>query len=218
MDALCGGVGPTNSISMTENWREIKEYEGLYEVSNCGRVRSLGMWTNIRGGGKRWLAGRVLIPHKDRGGYLLVDLCKDGVRKTCKVHRLVSIAFPDLVGWTEDAKGRPFEELQINHKDENKFNNRVDNLEWCPGKYNINYGTRNSRDAKTKSKTVYMYTLDGGLCGLWPSTRECEKNGFDQSNIAACCRGVKKTHKGFSWSYEPPMPPKALPYPKNKVE
>ena len=192
---------------MTENWREIKEYEGLYEVSNWGRVRSLGMWTNIRGGGKRWLAGRVLIPHKDRGGYLLVDLCKDGVRKTCKVHRLVSIAFPDLVGWTEDAKGRPLDELEINHKDQNKENNRIENLEWCDRLYNIKYSL---------AKTVYMYTLDGKLCGLWPSANECGRNGFNSGHITNCCNGKYKykTHRGFKWSYEPPIPPKALPYPK----
>lgn len=190
---------------MIENWRKIKGYEGLYEVSDWGRVRSLGMWTNIRGGGKRWLAGRVLIPHKDRGGYLLVDLCKDGVRKTCKVHRLVAITFLELVGWTEDTKDRPFEELEINHKDEVKTNNNVSNLEWCDRKYNTCY---------SQAKTVYMLTLDDKLCGLWPSAAECGKNGFSSGNISLACRGVYKQYKGFKWSYEPPKPPKALPYSK----
>ena len=192
---------------MIESWREIKGYEGLYEVSNWGRVRSLGMWTNIRGGGKRWLAGRVLRLRKDKKGYLLVCLCKDGVVKTCKVHRLVAIAFPDLVGWTEDAKGRPLDELEINHKDQNKENNRIENLEWCDRSYNIKYSF---------AKTVYMYTLDGKLCGLWPSVNECGRHGFNQGNITNCCNGKYKykTHRGFRWSYEPPIPPKALPNPK----
>ena len=192
---------------MTENWREIKGYEGLYEVSNWGRVRSLGMWTNVRGGGKRWLAGRVLRPHKDRGGYLLVHLCKDGVIKTCKVHRLVAEAFPDMVGWTEKAVGKPFDELEINHKDKNKENNHIDNLEWCDRSYNVRY---------SQARTVYQYTLDDKLCGLWPSANECGRNGFNSGHIINCCNGKYKykTHRGFKWSYEPPIPPKALPYPK----
>lgn len=174
---------------MNEIWKPVKDYEGLYEVSNWGRVR------NVR-------TGSVLLPRKCMNGYLIVVLYKDGVRKPCYVHRLVAQAFPDMVGWTEKAVGKPFDELQINHKDEVKTNNRVENLEWCDGFYNQTY---------SRGKTVYMYTLSGGLCGLWPSTRECERNKFNQGAIAACCRGVKKQYKGFKWSYEPPRPPKALP-------
>ena len=188
---------------MNEIWRSVKDYEGLYEVSNWGRVRSLGMWVNSKNGSKRFIKGRVLRPGIDTKGYLRVDLCKDGVVKHWPVHRLVGMAFPDLVGWTEDAKGRPFEELEINHKDENKENNRVENLEWCDRPYNNRY---------SKNKTVYMCTLEGGLCGLWPSTRECERNGFNFGNVAACCRGVMKQYKGYTWSYNPPKHPKALPY------
>ena len=188
---------------MNEVWRSVKDYEGLYEVSNYGRVR------NCR-------TGRVLRPGKNRYDYLYVILCKDGVMKHWSVHRLVGMTFPDLVGWTEDAIGKPFEELQINHKDQNKQNNRVENLEWCTQEYNLNYGTRNERVAKSKtngkrSKTVYMY-LNGKLCGLWPSTHECGRNGFNQSNVAACCRGDKTKYKSFKWSYNPPKPPKALPH------
>lgn len=188
---------------MNEIWRSVKDYEGLYEVSNYGRVR------NCR-------TGLVLRPHKHRDGYLLVNLCKDGVMKSHSVHRLVAMAFPDLVDWTEDAKGRPFEELTVNHLNEDKSDNRVENLQWCPLKYNLNYGTRNERVAKSKtngkrSKTVYMY-LNGKLCGLWPSTHECGRNGFNQSNVATCCRGVMKQYKGYTWSYNPPKPPKALPH------
>lgn len=189
---------------MNEVWRSIKDYEGLYEVSNFGRVR------NCR-------TGRVLKPYPVSQGYLMVMLCKNGVRNVYLMHRLVGMAFPDLVGWTEKAVGKPFDELQINHKDQNKENNCVENLEWCDGPYNANYGDRNERMAKTQtngklSKIVYMYTLDSKLCGLWPSTKECGRHGFNDGHISSCCIGIKKTHKGFKWSYEPPKPLLALPY------
>ncbi len=184
---------------MDEVWRSIKDYEGLYEVSNFGRVR------NAR-------TGLVLRPRKVGSGYLQVSLYKDGIEKQCLVHRLVAMAFADLVDWTEDAKGRPFEELTVNHLNEDKSDNRVENLQWCPLKKNIKYGTGIERRAKAQSKTVYQYTQDGKLCGMWPSIQECGRHGFDYSTIAACCRGKRTKHKGFKWSYDPPKPLLALPY------
>ena len=181
---------------MNEIWRSIKNYEGLYEVSNWGRVRSLGKWVNSKNGSKRFIKGRVLRPGKNRKGYLQVILCKDGVMKSYRVHRLVAQAFlPNPYGLPE-----------INHKDKCKANNRVENLEWCDHPYNAKYS------ADDWSKKVYIYTLDDKLCGLWPSTKECGRNGFNQSGVSACCRGEQTKHRGFKWSYDPPKPPKALPY------
>lgn len=157
---------------MTEQWRSIKNYEGLYEVSNWGRVK------NTR-------TGRVLKPMKNWKGYLNVILCKDGVHKTCKVHRLVAQAFLP----------NPNNHPQVNHINEDKTDNRVDNLEWCDGAYNVRY---------SQTKTVYQYTLDGQLVRVWPSTQECARNGFYQNAISNCCNGKRKTHKGFRWSYNPP--------------
>ena len=174
---------------MNEIWRSVIGYEGLYEVNNIGRAR------NPR-------TGKLLKPYKDKYGYLCVNLYKDGIRKNYFIHRLVAQSFlpnPDNLP-------------QVNHKDENKENNCVENLEWCDGLYNNNYGKHIERVAKAQSKTVYMLTLDSKLCGLWPSARECDRNGFGQSAIAKCCNGKLKKYKGFKWSYEPPKPPKALPY------
>lgn len=165
---------------MEEIWKTIKDYEGLYEVSNWGRVR------NTR-------TGRVLRHWKDEDGYLLVNLCKDGVRKHYKVHRLVAQAF------IPNPDGLP----EVNHIDQNKENNCVENLEWCDRAYNVRY---------SQAKTVYMLTLEGKLCGLWPSTKECDRHGFDHKHIADCCNGKRTKHKGYKWSYKPPIPPKALPY------
>lgn len=163
---------------MEEIWRPFNNYE----VNTTGIVRNTK-------------TGQVLRPGKDTKGYLFVVLYKDGVPKHCLVHRLVGILFPDLVGWTEGSKGRPLDELQINHKDQDKTNNRVENLEWCDNKYNKTYSS---------GKTVYQYTLDGSLCGMWPSIQECGRHGFDYGSISKCCNSKLKKHKGFLWSYNPP--------------
>ena len=161
---------------MKEIWKDIKNYEGLYQISNLGRVKSL--WYGRE---------KILIPVKLKNGYLRVILCKNGILKTYYVHRLVAEAFLD----------NPNNLPQVNHKDENKQNNNVENLEWCTNEYNINYGTRTERC----SKKVYQYTIDNILIKKWNSIAECERNGFKHSLIIYCCQGKRKTHKGFKWSY-----------------
>ena len=178
---------------MQEVWKPVPGYEGLYEVSDAGRVRSLGRFVRCDRG-KRWIKGVILIPVRVNGGYLIVNLCKDGTMKACKIHRLVAHVF----------LSNPDNLPEVNHKDEVKTNNCVDNLEWCDSKYNNNYGTRNNRLAEIFSKKVYQYTIDGELVKVWPSTAECKRNGFNQGTISRCCLGKLKTHKGFLWSYNPP--------------
>ena len=127
---------------MIEEWRPVVGYEGLYEVSNTGRVRSLDMYVKSRYGNYRLHKGKVLSPAKDKNGYLKVNLCYNGKDKIIRVHRLVTEAFipnPDNLP-------------EVNHKDEDKTNNRVENLEWCDRSYNINYGTRKDKVRDTKIK------------------------------------------------------------------
>ena len=177
-------------IMKKEYWKPVVGYEELYQVSNWGRVKSLP-----RNGTVKY--ARILKPGTNRYGYLYVNLCKDGKVKTFTVHRLVAEAFlpnPDNLPC-------------INHKDECKTNNNVDNLEWCTNEYNINYGTRTERMSKSKingkrSKTVLQYTLDGQFVREWPSAMECDRNGYDQGNVSACCRGELKTYKNFIWKYK----------------
>lgn len=178
---------------MKEIWRDIKDYEGLYQVSNFGRLKSL--WFGRE---------RILRPGKERGGYEMIILCKNGKREHFKIHRLVGMMFLDMVDWTEDAKGRPFSELTINHLNEVKTDNRVENLQWCPLEHNLKYGTHYERVAKTKSKTVYQYTVDGEFVREWFSATEAQRQtGWNHSNIAKCCLGKKRyyTAYGFKWSY-----------------
>ena len=182
---------------MIEIWRDIKDYEGLYQVSNWGRVKSLNY--------RRTVKERVLKPNKHKSGYLQVTLCKNGKLKHYLVHRLVTEAF------LENPDNLP----QVNHKDEDKTNNFVGtpendykdgNLEWCDIKYNINYGTHNERCVKANtngklSKPVLQFSKSGDLIREWESIRECGRNGFNVTDIILCCKGRHKTHKGFIWKY-----------------
>ena len=118
---------------MTEIWKDIVGYEGLYQVSNLGNVKRL---KSYKGRGKGYIVEEHLIqPSINSRGYQTVDLCKNGKTKTFSMHRLVAIAFLD------NSDNLP----EVNHKDEDKTNNCVDNLEWCDRVYNNNYGTRNKK-------------------------------------------------------------------------
>lgn len=131
---------------MTEEWRDIEGYEGWYQVSNEGRVRSLDR--NIIDGRK--MKGKLLKQYADEQGYKRVRLCREGKHHNKQVHRLVANAFIP----------NPFNFPVINHIDENSGNNNVENLEWCTVKYNVNYGHRAERyAAKTRGELHYSHKL-----------------------------------------------------------
>ena len=124
---------------MEELWKSIKGYEELYEVSNFGNVRSLDRIIKSRHNGTTIRKGRVLTPfYEEKKGYYQVRLSKNGKNKTFRIHRLVALAFLE----------NPFNYSDVNHKDEVKTNNKVNNLEWCTRKYNNNYGTKRERTRK----------------------------------------------------------------------
>lgn len=160
---------------MTEIWKDIEGYENLYRVSNLGRVKSL----NYRRTGKEKIIKLGIIK-----GYLCAHLCKDGKQKQYLIHRLVATAF--ILN--------PNNLLEINHKDEDKTNNRVENLEWCSRHYNINYGHRNQKISKK------VLCVETGV--VYPSTMQVERElGFSQGSISKCCLGKLKTCGGFHWRY-----------------
>ena len=174
-----------------EIFKDVKGYEELYQVSNFGRVKSLG------NGNSNNSKERILKPSKNSKGYFQVHLSKNGKSKMCKIHRLVAQTFiPNPNNLTE-----------INHIDEDKTNNRVENLEYCTHEYNCNYGTRIERIVKKqtngkRSKIVLQFTLSGEFIREWPSTMECERNGYYHGNVGACCRGEKPYYKGYIWKYK----------------
>ena len=171
-----------NKMENNEVWKYILGYEGLYKISNKGRVKSIGY-------GKE----RILKPANNGRGYLKVDLCKNGDKKWCLVHRLVAQAFIP----------NPNNLPEVNHLDENKENNRVENLEFCDRKYNCNYGTTKQRMIKKLSKTVFQYSKDGEFIKEWKSVMDVERNlGYAQTNISSCCLGKYKSAYGFVWRYK----------------
>lgn len=172
----------TMNNNIKEKWCPIKGYEGLYQVSDKGRVKSLKF-------GKE----RILKSARDTGGYLLVALCKNGEQKTYKVHRLVAQAFIP----------NPNNLPEINHKDEDKTNNSAQNLEWCDSKYNNNYGTHNQRSAEKRSKPILQFTKDGEFVKEWKSIRDVERNlGYAKQHISSCCNGKRKSSNGFVWKFK----------------
>lgn len=170
-------------------WKEVKGFEGLYEVSTLGKVRnSKG---KIKKHGIKRTSGTC---------YKTVRLWKDGKYYNKYVHRLIAEAF------IPNPEKLPF----INHKDEDGTNNSIENLEWCTKEYNNNYGTARKRQAKKvrgkeseKRKVVYQYTLDGDFVACYPSVTHAAKElGCSTSEIAQVCIGKRKTSRGFIWEYE----------------
>lgn len=182
-----------------EIWKEMPDYEGLYLISNKGRVKSCSRTKNSGGRFEYLSKEKILKPSISKDGYLVVYLCKDGKKKSHALHRLVAIAFIPNNGKLSD----------VNHKDENKLNNAVENLEWCSKEYNTKYGTRTQRT----SKRVQQFTKDGAYLQTFNSVQEASRMlGIGSSNIHNSAVNKKlikngksyicKTAGGFIWKYE----------------
>ena len=179
---------------MSEVWKPIKGYEGIYEVSDLGRVRSLPRMLTDSKGRRHPVPMKILKMH-DRKGYDSVTLQDMGRKTIMSVHRLVAMAFipnPDNLP-------------VINHRDENPKNNQVSNLEWCDISYNTRYGTGVER-AQAKHvyhrKAVEQLTKDGQHVATFKGVKEAARaTGADASVIVRVCKGRNETAGGYRWKY-----------------
>lgn len=172
------------TIMFSEVWKEVVGFEKLYEISNYGRVR-------------RYDNKRLKATPLNRYGYPQVNLYKNNKAHLRRVHRLVAAAFV--------VNPCPNKYDCINHKDENPCNNHVNNLEWCDRRYNNNYGGHNMRIAKTRSKPIYQFTLDGKFLREWMSATEASRQlGIAQMAINSCCLHKPKYNQagGFLWKFK----------------
>lgn len=185
-----------------EVWKDIKGYEGLYQISNLGNVMSLHYGCTNQ--------PNLLKPQDDhKRGYLKVGFHKNGEYKIFSVHRLVAETFildktnfksmPD-----EDRSLIDLNDLVVNHKDEIKTNNNVKNLEWCSEKYNRYYGTNIERQVLKRCVPIDQFDLNNTFIKRWGSTKEAsEVLSIGRKNISdcLCCRNNRKTAGGYIWRY-----------------
>ena len=164
---------------MKEEWRDIKGYEGLYQVSNLGKIRRL-----------KYGKCKILKLHSNGVGYINVDLCMNGKKITKKVHRLVAEAFIP----------NPDNKPQVNHIDGNKQNNKVDNLEFCTLIENQQHALKNKLRT---TKEILQCDLEGNVIKEWGCISECARQlNILNSNIVSCIKGRQKTAYGYKWKYK----------------
>ena len=165
---------------MKEIWEDVKRYEGLYQISSFGRVKSFKRKNS-----------RILKPFFNKDGYLNVELrdSTSNKRKIISIHRLVALAFIP----------NPLNKPQVNHIDEIKTNNNILNLEWVTQKENMNHGTRIERVTKKLSIPVTGVNVETGEVVEFPSVKEAGRNGFTSTNILGVLNGNAKYHKGYEW-------------------
>ena len=165
-----------------EEWKDIKGYEGLYQISNTGLVKRI---LSIK-----CKTERILQQGTQKTGYNYVNLSKNNKTCTKRVHRLVAEAFiPNPLCFSE-----------VNHKDEDKSNNNVENLEWCTREYNLNYGARSKKFSRTRGKAVQCIETKH----IYSSARSASRDtGIYQSSISRCCNKEYgfKTAGGYHWEY-----------------
>lgn len=165
-------LNKVNNFQEKEVWKEIEGFEGLYEVSTKGRIRNLK-------------TGKIRADRYDWNGYKIVRL----KGKEYLVHRLTALAFID----------NPHKLPYINHKNEKKDDNNVENLEWCSPSYNVNYSIYK------QSCQIKQIDKGGNLIKIWNSSWQIEREtGYKQSNIINCCKSKYKQAYGFKWEYADP--------------
>lgn len=186
-----------------EVWKPVVGYEGLYEVSNQGRVRSINRVTKGRWGTQTFRGTILRASNRTKSSknslfcYQGVNLHRDGIGKNVDIHRLVAEAF------IPNPNNLPI----VNHIDENPSNNNVENLEWCTQKHNQNHGTLPERRKLINIRAVNQYTLEGDFVRRYNSLDEARKEmKLPPTSISNACRGYSGSAGGFLWRYTNPTP------------
>lgn len=181
---------------MNEEWRDIAGYEGYYQVSNLGRIRSLDRKIKTCHNSYKTQKGSIKKLNTATSGYKCVNFYKDEENnhyKTYRVHRLVALAF------IPNPNNYPL----VNHKDFDRTNNNVDNLEWCTYEYNNNYKDKSKPRKLLRNIKVDQYSLDGKYIKTWESINSTKNSGFCPRSVSYCLNdpAKHKTHKGFIWKF-----------------
>lgn len=178
-----------DNVHIKEIWRPVIEFEGLYEISNFGRVKSIEKSVN-NNGGLQYRKEKILKPHRNIHGYLQVDLSKNKTF-TKTIHRMVALAFIP----------NPMNKAQVNHKDGNKINNFVDNLEWATPSENTLHSVR-VLGKRPIGKPV-LQIKNNKVVAEFNSTRDAQRfTGITSGNISNVCLGKTKTAGGYIWRYK----------------
>lgn len=180
-------------MKINELWKDIKGYEGSYEVSNLGRVKSLSrkVVSGVNYSNVRYTENRILAQSIINSGYPTVLLHSDGEEKRLLVHRLV----------LENFKPNSDESLVVNHIDRDKLNNNLENLEWLTQSENIRHLGANKLMGLSKRKPICKYDINGKLIKKYDYLGLVSKDGFDPTNCSRVARGLQSHHKGYDWRY-----------------
>lgn len=180
-----------------EVWKDVVGYEGRYQVSNQGRVKSLDSVDSIG----RAKTGKVISVKRNNRGYVQVHLHRDGKCAMKLMHRIVAEAFID----------NPNGYDQVNHINENKADNQVENLEWCTNMYNRHHGSGIERMARNRdyklvvanvNKAIAQIDKMGNTVNIWKNISEAKRHtGVNDTSISFCCRGKQRTAGGYFWRY-----------------
>ena len=177
-----------------EKWKDVNKYEGIYCVSNLGRIASLGRYKSAKNNGFAWIEPRILKEKTTRLGYKEVSLSRNGTTKRFSVHRLVALSFiPNPLGLP-----------QIDHIDGVKSNNKVSNLRWCTAKENMQNPITKEVLKATHLGHVPIPVVavkDGKLFKEYQSATSAQEDGYKRDSICRVCCGKRKTHRGLKWMY-----------------
>ena len=181
---------------MDEQWKDIPNYEGFYQISNNGKVRSLDRYVKRKGHGVVFLNGGIRPSNKNKNGYLQIGLSKNGETKRFYIHRLVAQLFLE----------NPLNLNEVNHLDHNKENNCVENLEWTTHKDNLIYTCKNGKMDNFKRPVYMLKMYSDEIIMEYPSIRQAVRElklplKSATINITSCCRGKCKSSYGYSWKY-----------------